>query len=67
MDHFIEILSLHMLCVLQVLLQAGKVVTNASRADNGKFHIKIEKRTIDFVEYIEADYVLIATGSSQQV
>lgn len=56
-----------MLCVLQVLLQAGKVVTNASRADNGKFHIKIEKRTIDFVEYIEADYMLIATGSSQQV
>ncbi|RWR72611.1 HI0933_like domain-containing protein [Cinnamomum micranthum f. kanehirae] len=49
-----------------VLLQAGKVVTNASRTNSGKFCLKIEKRTIDFVEYVEADYLLIATGSSQQ-
>lgn len=56
-----------MFCVLQVLLQAGKVVTNASRTNSGKFCLKIEKRTIDFVEYVEADYLLIATGSSQQV
>ncbi|XP_077225285.1 uncharacterized protein LOC143858525 isoform X2 [Tasmannia lanceolata] len=49
-----------------VLLQAGKVVTNASITANGKFLLKIEKRTIDLVEYVEADYLLIATGNSQQ-
>lgn len=49
-----------------VLLQAGKVVTDVSRAVGGKFRVKIEKRTVDLIEYIEANYLLIATGSSQQ-
>ncbi|XP_050223418.1 uncharacterized protein LOC126673353 [Mercurialis annua] len=49
-----------------VSLQTGKVVTNASADARGKFHLKVEKRTIDFVEAVEADYLLIASGSSKQ-
>ncbi|KAF5961777.1 uncharacterized protein LOC114267950 isoform X3 [Camellia sinensis] len=49
-----------------VLLQTGKVVTTASVTVGGKFLLKIEKRTIDFVDYVEADYLLIASGSSKQ-
>ncbi|KAF8399397.1 hypothetical protein HHK36_015261 [Tetracentron sinense] len=49
-----------------VLLQTGKVVTSATITDSGKFLLKIEKRTIDSVEYVEADYLLIASGSSRQ-
>ncbi|XP_020526543.1 uncharacterized protein LOC18440105 isoform X1 [Amborella trichopoda] len=49
-----------------VLLQTGKVVTSASRAVNGKFVLKIEKFSVDLVEAVEADYLLIATGSSRQ-
>lgn len=52
---------------LSVSLQNGKVVTTASAAGVGKFLLKIEKRTIDYVDHVEADYVLIATGSSRQV
>lgn len=47
-------------------MQTGKVVTTASTA-GGKFILKIEKRTIDYVESVEADYLFIASGSSQQV
>ncbi|KAK9272013.1 hypothetical protein L1049_002382 [Liquidambar formosana] len=49
-----------------VLLQTGKVVTTASTTVSGKFRLKIEKRTVDFVEHVEADYLLIASGSSRQ-
>ncbi|KAL4192775.1 hypothetical protein AMTRI_Chr06g196010 [Amborella trichopoda] len=49
-----------------LLLQTGKVVTSASRAVNGKFVLKIEKFSVDLVEAVEADYLLIATGSSRQ-
>ncbi|KAG9455751.1 hypothetical protein H6P81_000259 [Aristolochia fimbriata] len=49
-----------------VLLQAGKTVTNASSTVNGKFVLEIQKRSIDLVENIEADYLLVASGSSQQ-
>ncbi|OVA09093.1 Conserved hypothetical protein CHP00275 [Macleaya cordata] len=49
-----------------VLLQTGKVVTKASTTTSQKFRIKIEKRTVDLVEYVEADYLMIASGSSQQ-
>ncbi|KAA8530310.1 hypothetical protein F0562_005019 [Nyssa sinensis] len=49
-----------------VLLQTGKVVTTASVTVGGKFLLKIEKRTVDYVEYIETDYLLIASGSSRQ-
>ncbi|KAL8124463.1 uncharacterized protein LOC141718119 isoform X2 [Apium graveolens] len=48
-----------------VVMQTGKVVTTASTA-GGKFNLKIEKRTIDYVESVEADYLFIASGSSQQ-
>nr|XP_023880014.1 uncharacterized protein LOC111992379 isoform X2 [Quercus suber]POE76260.1 uncharacterized protein ytfp [Quercus suber] len=51
---------------LGVSLQTGKAVTTASATSGGKFLIKIEKRTIYYVEYVEADYLLIASGSSQQ-
>uniref|UniRef100_A0A453JF51 Uncharacterized protein n=1 Tax=Aegilops tauschii subsp. strangulata TaxID=200361 RepID=A0A453JF51_AEGTS len=49
-----------------VELKAGKSVSGASVDANGKFVVKVEKRTIDFVDYISANYVLVATGSSQQ-
>ncbi|KAF5761079.1 putative 3-Dehydro-bile acid delta(4,6)-reductase [Helianthus annuus] len=49
-----------------VKLQTGKSVTSAFTSAGGKFTLKIEKRTIDYVEFIEADYLLIASGSNQQ-
>lgn len=52
---------------LSVILQAGKSVTNVASTSTGKFIVKIEKRTMDVVDLIEADYVLIASGSSQMV
>ncbi|GER36858.1 oxidoreductase [Striga asiatica] len=50
-----------------VVLQTGKTVSSASTSDDGKFSIKIEKRTVDYVEYVKADYLMIASGSSEQV
>ncbi|XP_047317281.1 uncharacterized protein YtfP-like [Impatiens glandulifera] len=50
----------------KVSLQTGRSVTSVSTASGGKFLVKIEKRTADLVEYVEADYVLIASGSSKQ-
>ncbi|XP_052191082.1 uncharacterized protein LOC127800495 [Diospyros lotus] len=49
-----------------VKLQTGKVVTSASMTLAGKFLLKIEKRTVDIVEFVEADYLLIASGSRKQ-
>ncbi|KAI3665904.1 hypothetical protein L6452_44539 [Arctium lappa] len=49
-----------------VTLQTGKSVTSASTSAGGKFILKIEKRTIDYVDFVEADYLLIASGGSQQ-
>ncbi|KAF8655917.1 hypothetical protein HU200_060871 [Digitaria exilis] len=51
---------------LGVSLQAGKAVSSASVTQHGKFVLKVEKRTADLVDYINANYVLVATGSSQQ-
>lgn len=51
---------------LGVSLQAGKSVSSASVNDDGKFVLKVEKRTVDFVDHLNANYVLVATGSSQQ-
>ena len=48
-------------------MQTGKVVTGASASAGGKFLLKFEKRTLNSVELVEADYLLIASGSSQQV
>jgi hypothetical protein len=42
-------------------------VTTASAAGAGKFILKIEKRTLSYVEHVDADYLLIASGSSPQV
>lgn len=52
---------------MEVSLQAGKTVSSASVAQDGKFVLKVEKRTADLVEYINVNYVLVATGSSQHV
>ncbi|XP_010272207.1 PREDICTED: uncharacterized protein LOC104608047 [Nelumbo nucifera] len=49
-----------------VVLQTGKTVTTASTNAGGKFLLKIEKRTINMVEHVESDYLLIASGSSPQ-
>ncbi|XP_011013998.1 PREDICTED: uncharacterized protein LOC105117893 isoform X1 [Populus euphratica] len=49
-----------------VSLQTRKVVSSASVEDGGKFLLKLEKRTVSFVENVKADYLLIASGSSQQ-
>ncbi|CAD5164782.1 unnamed protein product [Musa acuminata subsp. malaccensis] len=49
-----------------VVLQIGKTVSDVSLIDGEQFLLKVEKRTMNFVEYIKADYVLMATGSSQQ-
>lgn len=40
-------------------------MSSASVAQDRKFVLKVEKRTADLVEYINANYVLVATGSSQ--
>ncbi|XP_042756259.1 uncharacterized protein LOC111906624 isoform X2 [Lactuca sativa] len=54
-------------CLLNEARQkGGKSVTSASISQSGKFILKIEKRTIDYVDFVEADYLLIASGSSQQ-
>lgn len=52
---------------LSVVLQTGKTVTSVSSIAGGKFSIKVEKRTIDYVECAEVDYLMIASGSSEQV
>lgn len=46
-------------------MQTKKVVKTAS-ANGGKFLLSIEKLTASSVDYIEADYLLIASGSSSQ-
>ncbi|KAB2050366.1 hypothetical protein ES319_A13G241000v1 [Gossypium barbadense] len=53
-------------CLATISLQTGKLVTSASASASGKFLLKIEKRTLKSVELVEADYLLIASGSSQQ-
>lgn len=47
-------------------MQIGKVVKTAS-ADGGKFILGIQKNSYAPVEHVEADYLLIASGSSSQV
>lgn len=47
-------------------METGKVVTTASSTADGKFAIKLEKHSLDYVEHVEADYLLIASGSSKQ-
>lgn len=40
---------------------------SASTQPDGKFLVKVGKRTADVSESIQASYLLIATGSSPQV
>ncbi|KAL6287918.1 hypothetical protein ACE6H2_012308 [Prunus campanulata] len=49
-----------------VSLQTGKAVITASPTAGGKFLLGIEKRTFSSPEYVEADYLLIASGNSKQ-
>ncbi|KMT17140.1 hypothetical protein BVRB_2g040520 [Beta vulgaris subsp. vulgaris] len=50
----------------RVSLQTGKTVSSASSSAAGKFVLKIEMRTSPSTDLVEADYLLIATGSSKQ-
>lgn len=52
---------------LSVVLETGKTVTSVSAIAGCKFSIKVEKRTVDYVDYAEANYLMIASGSSEQV
>eukprot|EP01018_Ginkgo_biloba_P013932 Gb_05391 [translate_table: standard] len=49
-----------------VLLETGKAVTSLSRNVNGRFDIKLIKYTDNLKQTIQADYLLIATGSCRQ-
>lgn len=49
-----------------VVLVTGKTVTSVSTIAGGKFSVKVEKRTVDYTEYAEANYLMIASGSSEQ-
>ncbi|RXH89500.1 hypothetical protein DVH24_031857 [Malus domestica] len=51
---------------LGVSLQTGKAVVTASSTDGGKFLLGVENRTFSCPEYVEADYLLIASGNSKQ-
>ncbi|CAI0453663.1 unnamed protein product [Linum tenue] len=51
---------------VSVCLQTGKTVTSVSAGVQGKFILKVEKRSVEFLEYLEADYLLIASGGSRQ-
>ncbi|CAI0453437.1 unnamed protein product [Linum tenue] len=46
--------------------RGGKTVTSVSAGVQGKFILKVEKRSVEFLEYLEADYLLIASGGSRQ-
>ncbi|KAL5725513.1 hypothetical protein ACHQM5_008650 [Ranunculus cassubicifolius] len=50
----------------KVSLQTGKSVTSVSTTKGGKFLLKLEKRTADLIEFVEAKYLLIASGSNRQ-
>lgn len=49
-----------------VSVQTGKTVISASSSADGKFALKIGKRTSASLDSVVADYLLIATGSSKE-
>ncbi|CAO2820891.1 unnamed protein product [Amaranthus hypochondriacus] len=49
-----------------VLVQTGKIVTTASSSASGKLVLSIEMRASSSINLLEADYLLLATGSSKQ-
>lgn len=50
-----------------VSVQTGKAVITASSSADGKFALKIGKRTSASLDSVVADYLLVATGSSKEV
>lgn len=48
-------------------MQTGKIVTTASSSASGKLVLSIEMRASSSINLLEADYLLLATGSSKQV
>ncbi|KAG6411155.1 hypothetical protein SASPL_129230 [Salvia splendens] len=49
-----------------VVLETGKTVTSVSAISGCKFSVKVEKRTVGYVEHAEANFLMIASGSSEQ-
>ncbi|MED6192061.1 hypothetical protein PIB30_006560 [Stylosanthes scabra] len=49
-----------------VFMQSKRIVKAASVTNSGKFLLEVQKQPADHAEHVEADYLLIATGSSQQ-
>ncbi|KAG9153490.1 hypothetical protein Leryth_018748 [Lithospermum erythrorhizon] len=49
-----------------IVLQTGNVVMSASATTGRNFSIKIRKRMSEHVENVEANYLLVASGSSQE-
>ncbi|KAJ8438121.1 hypothetical protein Cgig2_015378 [Carnegiea gigantea] len=52
--------------LIAVSVQTGKAVITASSSADGKFALKIGKRTSASLDSVVADYLLIATGSSKE-
>lgn len=52
---------------LSVVLETGKTVTSVSAISGCKFSVKVEKRTVGYAEHAEANFLMIASGSSEQV
>lgn len=50
-----------------VSMQTRKTITAVSVLSGGKFLLEIKQQPADYAEHVEADYLLIATGSSRQV
>lgn len=50
-----------------VSMQTKKTVTGVSILSNGKFLLEVKQQLADHAEHVEADYLLIASGSTRQV
>ncbi|XP_057447567.1 uncharacterized protein LOC130739323 [Lotus japonicus] len=49
-----------------VSMQTKKTVTGVSILSNGKFLLEVKQQLADHAEHVEADYLLIASGSTRQ-
>lgn len=50
-----------------VSVQTRKIVAAVSILSSGKFLLQVQQQSSDHTEHVEADYLLIASGSSRQV
>lgn len=50
-----------------VSMQTKKTVTAVSVTSDGKFLLDIKQQLANSPDHVEADYLLIATGSNRQV